>query len=87
MDDVCAYTMADQISETPEQKDRLLHQCYDANNMVIEMPDIEDALKDQKTVLIDAEFENFLRLNSDFWYEIKQMFSAWNNSAEVFSKK
>jgi hypothetical protein len=55
--------------------------------MKVEIWDIEGALKDQKTVLLDSEFEKFLRLNSDFWWEVSVMFKTFKDSAKILSKK
>jgi hypothetical protein len=38
-------------------------------------------------VLLDSEFEQFLRLNSDFWSEVWNNLSAFKSSASVLSKK
>lgn len=87
MDDPCEYVVSKQITKDQDQRAQLLEQCHDVTQMNLIMPDVEDALKDQKTVLIDSEFESFLKLNSDFWYEMSDMLSVWNSSAQVLSKK
>jgi CO dehydrogenase/acetyl-CoA synthase gamma subunit (corrinoid Fe-S protein) len=90
MDDPCIYTTSKQISKTIDQKAKIMEACQAEREKTIEMPEMETmatALKDQKTVLLDAEFENFLIQNRNFWYETNDMFKAWAQSAEVLSNK
>jgi hypothetical protein len=70
MDDPCDYVVAESISGGPDDVAKLKEQCNDSSSMNIEISDLDTALKDQKVVLLDSEFEQFLRLNSDFWSEV-----------------
>jgi len=54
--------------------------CHDKRSQKVEFPDasvMEEALKNQKTVLLDVEFETFLRQNRDFWYAVDDLFASW----------
>ncbi|HKL43688.1 MAG TPA: hypothetical protein VJ892_00220 [Candidatus Absconditabacterales bacterium] len=88
MDDPCLYIVEKQISDGADQYQQNLANCREEKEeMLVTLPPMEDILKDQKTVLLDAEFENFLRLNRNFWFETKEMFSAFKESARVLSEK
>jgi hypothetical protein len=90
MDDPCVYTTAKQISSTPDQKAKIMEACQEERERVITMPDLdtmEKALKDQKTVLLDAEFESFLMQNKDFWIGVDDMFKARVDGAKALSNK
>ncbi len=90
MDDPCVYVVKKQSTKTVAQNNVLLESCQDERAKTIKMPEMdtmEKALKDQKTVLIDAEFESFLRQNRDFWIAVDDMFKVWLKSSESLSKK
>ena len=64
--------------------------CHEKRSQKIELPDesvMEEALKSQKTVLLDAEFETFLRQNRDFWYAVDSLFESWLDSADILKNK
>ena len=90
MDDPCFYTVKKQSAETVVQNNILLESCQAERAKTIKMPEMdtmEKALKDQKTVLIDAEFENFLRQNRDFWYATNEMFKVRVDSSKALRDK
>ncbi len=90
MDDPCIYTVKKQTAKTVAQNNVLLEACRADREKTMQMPEMdtmEKALKDQKTVLIDAEFESFLRQNRDFWIAVDDMFKVWLKSSESLSKK
>ena len=90
MDTPCEYVASKQIAETPDQETKILEDCRAEREKIIQMPEMETmerALQDQKTVLLDVEFENFLRQNRDFWYQTKLMFDTRVESAEVLKNK
>ncbi len=88
MDDPCVYIAKKQISDGADQYQQNLENCREEKEeMLVTLPPMEDILKDQKTVLLDAEFESFLRLNRNFWFETKEMFGAFKESARVLSEK
>ncbi len=89
LDKPCEYIVSKKISNDINTREKMLVDCKtEKKEMVVSPPaNIEDALKDQKTVLLDSEFEKFLILNRDFWYESMGMFQAWKLSAEVLKNK
>jgi hypothetical protein len=90
MDDTCTYTTADQAFDTADQKTVILEACRTENEKTVKLPEIEtmeEALKDQKTVLLDAEFESFLRQNRDFWYMTKETFEVRKTSSKTLKDK
>lgn len=89
MDDPCEYIVNKKISSSVDERTKMLEACKaEKAEMIVQSPEnIDDGLKDQKTVLLDSEFEIFLRMNRDFWYETRGMFEAWKLSAEVLKNK
>lgn len=87
MDDPCDYIVAESISGSPDDAAKLKEQCNESSSMNIEISDLDTALKDQKVILLDSEFEKFLKLNSDFWSEVWSNLSVFKSSAEVLSQK
>ena len=90
MDDPCEYTVNKQVSDNIAQRAILMEACHEKVKQVIKMPEMdtmEIALKDQKTVLLDSEFESFLRQNRDFWIAANDMFMVWVDSSKSFSEK
>lgn len=89
MDDPCEYIVSKKISSDIDERRKMLEDCHsEKTEMVVRLPaDIENRLKDQKTVLLDSEFEAFLRINRDFWYETRDVFKTRTDSAEVLKNK
>jgi hypothetical protein len=88
VDEPCEYIVKQNIVSNPDEATELMNNCLkEKEEMLVELPPMEDNLKDQKTVLLDAEFENFLRQNASFWYEVKQVFGEFKESAKVLSNK
>jgi len=51
------------------------------------IPDLEEGLKNAKVVLLDAEFEKFLSMNVDFWYQVSSMFEQFEDTAKNLNNK
>jgi len=89
-DDPCIYFVRKQLWSDVKKKDEQMQSCHDKRSQKIELPDVstmEETLKSQKTVLLDAEFETFLRQNRDFWYVVDELFASWLWSADILKNK
>ena len=88
MDDVDEYCVNKKVVDNPDDRAKALEDCREERTqMVITMPPMEETLKDQKTALVDSELESFLRQNTNFWYEVKQMFTSFKGSSEALRNK
>ncbi len=78
MDDPCSY--GDEWSVKSD--------CQQKRSSAVEMiPDLEEGLKNAKVVLLDAEFEKFLSMNVDFWYQVSSMFEQFEDTAKNLNNK